>query len=521
MFKPFDFTFTPPATVPSAPMETTPTSPAGSVGSQVSGSQSRAGQLVTKLKQLSTMSRYLQDAIVARTGRIAIEINPAVDPVMARALVSIYGTPNPPTFITMVMYNQLLDAHMGALQLEMAVGNDSTVQANPLQVGDLMTVVNTVSNHLVESPSYNNWLPLQLASLKSDAVVFQSMIDSLGSYPAFYATPSLVPSSFSPATIQAAQLDVSQDIFDYQDDALNRFGSSYANVYQGMATTSVVEHDANTVINEYFNQPLQNVLRLAALFNAIRGLNFKTAMTDLQGDITNYVFARLASETHGMLSQCDQLVSLSVSPIQGVLGSLGHVVSAVQKQSINVGVTAAGVTSGLSKANLCVQSNPYNKVNVPAATGVFVDGLGVVSGGLKYLAETIDWAQRQVTNGLLTVDVSFRQLLERRMKSQSDRNQLMCAMKCLDAILQLTNGVAGAFQKGTVTQNSSPQQKQEAVNQILASLQTNTDTTFTSTDGAGDAQLTINASDMPTPPPDVVNVLQRAGFKSTIATLKV
>jgi len=521
MFKPFDITFTPPDTVPKPTPEVVPTLVQGPVvGGTTSGAQSRAGELIAKLNDLTAMSRYLQQAIVARTGRTAIEINPAVDPNIARALSSIYSTSTPPIFITIEMYDQLLDAHLGALQLEMALGNDTTIQANPLQVGDLMTAVDTVSGHLMDSPSYNNWLPLQLSSLKVDAIVFQSWVDSLSTYPAYYKTVDAVPSIFSPNLIAAAQLDVSNDLFAYQSAATDSFGQAYATIYKAMATPSVIVQDASAIINEYFNQPVQNLMRISALFNAMIGLNFKSAIGELQGDITNYVFARLASEVSGMLGQCDQLVSLAVKPLQGTLGSLGSVISAVQKQAANIGTTVGNISTGMSKANLCAQSNPYNKVS-GATSGVFVDGLGVVSGGLKHLSESIDWAQRKVADSLATVDLSFRQLMERRLKSQGDRNELMCLMKCMDGMVQLTDSVVAAFQQGSVTPSSSPQQKQEVADRILNSLRTSSVDIFISTDSSGSDQITENSSDMPQSPPPVQRVLERAGFSPAFGTLKV
>lgn len=514
-FKPFNFSFTPPLTVQEpTPASTAPVSTVPTVGGPTSGAQSRAGQIISKLDDLTAMAQYLQDAIVTRTGRTAIEINPAVDPNTARALTSIYSTDTPPTFITVSMYDQLLDAHMGALQLEMMVGNNSTIQANPFQVGDLMTLINTIDGHLIDNPSYNNWLPLYLATLKGDSIIFQSWKASLATYPAFYASQPLVPSDLRLATISAASLDLDHDLFEYEDSVVTRYGQSYSNVYQAMASVSAVERDINSVMIEYFYQPLQNMLRIVGLFNALSGFAHKTSMSNIQGDLVNYAFIRLASDTTSMLHTCDQLVALSVAPLSGTLGSLGRIVAGVQQQAAVFGFLAGGGLAGLSKNNACATSNPSNKIK--GGKPLNIPGLGEVSEGLKHLGEMLDWSMRESEKGLSLVDKSFRQLIERRMKQQDDKTQLMCSIRALDTLAGIANGVVKELQKGTVTPDSSPQQKQEAAGRILTSLQTGTNTTFTSESG----QIIVNPPDMP-PAPDAVNrVLKEAKIHTTVRSIQ-
>lgn len=518
MFKPFNFTFTPPVTVstPPPPVQTTVSTTV--VGGAAPGDSTKAGQLITKLNQLTAMSQYLQQVIVARTGKIAIEINPAVDPTMGRALVSIYSTTTPPSFITIDMYNQLLNAHIGALQLDMEVGNDSTVEANPIQVADLMTAITTLDSHLINSPSYNNYLPLQLASLKSDAVVFQSWTDALASYPAFYATKNqLAPSTFQPNTIQASGVDVDHSIAAYQSDALDALGASYSQLYKSLAGTTVVDQDAPAILNEFVNQSPQNMLRISAILSTLPGTAFKGGMSDLQNDPSNYVFARLASDTNGMLHQCDQLVTIGVNPMQGNLGLIGEVTAAASAQSSQFGILTTGPMAGMSKANTYVQTNPTNKVSgqVP---DLQVAMLGNISPGLKYLGETLNWAQLKMTDQKVLIDRSFRQLMERRISNQNNRNQLMSTLASVTTLTAMANGVVNEFQKGTLSSSSTTGQRQDAVNRILSSLQAGTNTTFIP--GNGD-QIVVNTPDMPPAPPDVVSVLARAGIASTIMSVNV
>ncbi len=509
-FKPFGFTFTPPRTVQAPPPESVPTSPASlvvGVGGAASGSQSNAGDILSQLNDLTAMSQYLQDAIVARTGNTAIEIDASIDPVTARALSAIYSPDVPPTSVTIAMYDHLLDAQMGALQLEMAVGTDSTIQTNPMQVADLTTVINTVNDHLIQSPSYANWLPLQLASLKADSIVFQSWAASLSTYPAYYAAqPS---ANLQSSIIQASTLDINDSLYQYQSDVTVRFSQSYTAVYRSLATVSSVERDVGSVIGQFVVQPLSNMLRIASLLTSLVGLSHKPNMASIQGDLINYTFARLASDVSGMLHICDQVVSLAVSPLQGNLGALGQIIAGVQQQAARLGMVASGGLAGMSNSNSCASSNPSNKASV--GVSLSIPGLGIISEGLKQVAETINWGQNQLASGLSLLDKSFRQLIEHRLAQQNDRQSLMCSMKALDLIIGLAKGVAHELQKGTVTANSTTQQIQESANRILTSLQTGSNTTFV----ASGNQIIVNPSDMPAVTRPVQNVLNKGNIRTT------
>lgn len=516
-FRPFDFTFTPPKTVPPAsptgtPSAVTSTNPDG----LTSGSQSNAGKLVSKLNDLVDMSSYLQQAILNQTGNMGVEIDFAVDPNMGRALSSIFGTDTPPNIVTVNTLNNILDAHMGVMQLDMAVGLDSPIQPNPIQAADLMTAVNTVTGHLVNDASYNSWLPLQLSALKGDSIFFQSWAASLGSYPATYADPSLAVSNFSPSLIQATGLDISDDLYIYENDAIDRFGQSYSRVYTAMATLNEVERDANAILGEYFVQPLQNIVRIISLFNALKGFAHKTSMSNLMGDLLSYAFVRMASDVSGMLHTCDQLVAMAVAPLQGGLGTLSRIIAGVQQQAAVVGVLAHGGLAGLSQANACATNNPANTSKGTSASKVLtIPGLGEISAGLKTLAEKLNWAQNTSSQGLALVDKSFRQLLERRIGHHDDTQSVMCSIRALDGLIGLAQGVAGEFKKGTVSPTSTQQQQQAAASRILTSLQTGSNTTFVSQDGA----IIINPPSMPAVTAPVQRILSNSKIRTTLGKI--
>lgn len=506
-FRSLEFGYTPPPTVipPSVAVSTSTNTPSSN------GSKSNAGLIITQLNDLADMSKYLQAAIVGITNTMGIELDPAVDPNTAKALCSIYGTDNPPAFITIPMYNAILDAQMGAQQLEMAVGNNSSIQPNPVQVADLTTVISAVNNALVQSATYESWLPLQLASLKSDAIVFQSMAVSLSTYPAYYSNPT-TPQNLQTSTVQVADVDISSSLYDYQNDAISRFNQTYANVFQALATASPVEQDVANIAAQLFTQSLPNMLQLQGLFTSLTGLAYKPAMTSLTGDTINYTFARLASDVGGMLTNADQLVSMVSAPLQGNLGALSSIVAGVQSQSASLGIVVGGAMAGMSKGNSYAASNPSNGLTtqsngipVTADTSLTVPGFGPVSEGVKQLAENINWGQNTIQNGLSLLTTSFQQLMEHRLSQQNDRQAIMGSMRTMGTLTTLVGGIINAVQAGTITSNPSPKQQQEAANSILTSLQTGSITTFTTSGN----QIIVNSPTLPPVTPPVQRVLSR------------
>jgi hypothetical protein len=308
---------------------------------------------------------------------------------------------------------------------------------------------------------------------------------------------------------------MNSDLYSYQSNAIIRFSQTYSNIYQALASVSAVEQDIGSVMQEFFYQPLSNMLRVVSLLTALEGLSHKPNMTAIQGDLINYSFARLASDTSSMLHTCDQLVSLGASPLRGSLGTIGNIIAQVQQVASVVGTVGSGGIVGMSKANSCASANPAN-ISVAAGQPLMVPGLGIVSEGLKQLGEILNWGQAEATNGLSLLDKSFRQLIERRLSNQNNQQSIMCSIRALDVLIGLASGVVSELQKGTLTANSTPKQQQDVTSSILTSLQTNTATTFVS---SGD-QIIANPPDMPAATPPVQSVLSQAKIRTTIGTIQ-
>lgn len=505
MFKPFNFNYTPPPTV-NTPASTT--SATQVTAASIVGATSKAGTLISQLNDLVGMARYLQSAILSLTGQVGIEIDPAVDPNTARALCSIYGTNNPPVVISIAMYSNMLSALFGTQQLQSSVGLNSSIQPNPVQVADLMTTTKAVESALIAAPSATNFLPLQLASLQADTIVFQNWANSLSTYPVtFAARPTL---GSIPAPIQATSLDMSNSQFTSQSDIIAEFQQAYANSYQALASPSPTQQNANDILQQLIAQPLSVAVSLGSLLTAAQGLISKTGMSTLTGDFVNFSFAQLASDAGSMLTNLDQLTQLGVAPLQGNMGSLSQVVSSVQQQIMSTGTIATGVMAGVSSASSMI-SNP----TVPPST-LNVPGIGQVSDGIKQLGEVLNWGQSSINDTMSIVDKSFQQLLKRKTSSQNDRQSLMNAQGALDTISGLVSGVTSALQAGTLTANTSGSQQQDVANNILTSLQTGSNSTFV----AAGNQVIINPPTLPPITPEVQSVLASANIVSITGTVQ-
>lgn len=520
-FQPIKFTFIPPTTVPLPPPAAPPAiAPNPAVGGATSGAQSNAGQLITILNNMTDMSKYLQSAILALTGQMGIEIDPAVDPDTARALIGIYGTPTAPPVVTIGMYNAILDAAQGVQQLQTAVGQNSSIQPNPMQHANLLQVISAINKSLVQSASYTTWLPLQLAGLKADAVVFQGWAASLATYPAYYA--SAPNPSVTPPPITASGVDMSSSLFSYQSDAISRFGQTYAAVYTSLASPSPVEQDVNNVVSQLISQPLSAMVQMQGLFTSLVGLQHKPAMATLTGDPMNYTFSRLSADVSGMLTNADQLVTMAASPLQGTLGGLSTIVAGVQAQASTLGTVQTGALTGMSNGNSCAAANPSNGLtmqsggtSVTANTSLTVPGIGAVTEGVKQLAETINMGTSTLQNGLSALTTSFQQLVEHRVSQQNDLQSLMCSMRTVGLLMGLVSGVINATQAGSVTSNPSPQQQQEAANSILTSLSTKSTTTFTTSGG----QIIVAPPTLPPVTPGAQAVLSAAKIRVPLGTI--
>src|ERR1019366_1156506 len=107
---------------------------------------SAAGQLIARTKELLNANRYLQDVILARSRGLGVEFNPAADPSTGQALETLYPDQTVPTSLTVNMYGRMLDAELAALQIDTALGTNSTCEVNAFQAAAVSQVAQAIEN---------------------------------------------------------------------------------------------------------------------------------------------------------------------------------------------------------------------------------------------------------------------------------------------------------------------------------------------------------------------------------------
>jgi hypothetical protein len=518
-FNEFNFKFTPPKTVQPAPQEVTPG--VGSSGVATPSSTSRSGKLASKLDDLIETSAYLQDAIVQRLRTVGVVVDFNSNPDVVRALSAIYGS-NPPGTISVSMLDSLLNADIGVMQTEMALGPSSPLEVNIFQAADLQLVTRFVEKQLIDSGTFNNQLPTLLRTLKGDAVIFQAWKSQLASYPAFSTVNKqalLTNPLYVPGKIKAIDVDLQVKTFEYMDDLLNRFGNVYSRVYRTLSEVNSVERTINSVALEYFYQPLDNIVRILSMMQTLRGIVHKPRLQDISDDLLNFAFTRLTAEVTESLFTIDQLIQMAVAPFQSTIGSLGRMIAGVQGLASDAASTVKGIgkllsggLKGMVSSNTCSGSKGPIGTPQTASKDLQIPGLANVSAGLYTLAAHLDWSKREANRHLQLIDLQFKRLAERRITGHSDRLDILCSLQSMDSLTNLATSVLQEKKAGTVTAADASQPAPEVMNRILTNLQTGTSTTFI----INGSDVIANPPDMPVPSSKVQDLFARSGIEKVI-----
>lgn len=516
-FDKFNFVYTPPPTVATPGMA----APPPGLTSTAQGSSaplSKAADITAKLADLITTSQYLQAAILSQVGSAAVEIDPTVDPDTARALSAIYATATPPPYVTFNMFSNLLDAEVGSMQVDSALGLDSPYQQNPNQVADIATATRAVDQAMLQNPTYLNTLPSLLRPLKGDAYVFQSWQQSAAQYPAVRtAAADVTP---QPGTIlQAASIDMSDDVYQNLNDVVSKTGQAYAGIYGLLSSASAVENDINNVINTFANQPLADIAQISGLLSSVRGLSHLPTLEDLSDDLVNFAFARLGADLGGMTMLMDRMTQMAAAPLKSSLGTVARTAAGIQQLASSIGRLTTGGLKGMVQNNSCSKS-PLRKTNVKsqqAYDSLTVPGVNSLTEGVKSAAAHVDWAQHEVKKKSDDVTTQLQRVNSRRLNHQADSQEVMCSLRTMDNLAAITKAFLPppSQSKSTppkVSSAASPSSTQ--ISSILSNLAGVTKTTFV----ASNNQILVTPPAVPNPPDPVVRVLAGAGLRELSLT---
>lgn len=535
-FKFWKFQYRPPETVtaPVAAASAPAVTPAGS------GSPSRASRLMRKLDEMQATSVYLQQVVLARSRGLGVDVDPAVQPEIARALEVVYGGAELPPFVSVEMYNHLLDAEMTALQIEMALTPDSPYEVNAFQAAAATQVTTFVESQLIETGEFRHQVPLLLRTLKGDAVIYAATRDELAKYPAAqyreaYDGPAM--------PIQARTLDLSEPLAAYLDGYLDDVARGYASAYQLAATVGHIELEMETIVSAYFMQPVEDVIRMIALFQQMKGLIHIPRLKAVVNGLTGIVLVRLMAEAAGVRFAIDRFTSLALTPLKMMTGTVGRALGTAQGIAMEVSrlqgalgnlqdtfTHPEGGLRGMSYSYDCgLPHHLEDPKPMKGLAGIDKAGRAVnqtftqlqraeqvpgqlfsekTSQAFTSLATHLKWGLETCDDRSVLVDEAFKKTAARRLADQSQQLDVMCSTQALDSLTNLGQAITNVQQLGTVTPATGTTQQVEAVGRILASTDSGTGTQFLVQDGV----VAAVPPDVPPVPVEVEPVLRRGGL---------
>ena len=494
--------------------------------------RSRASALIGRLDELLEANTYLQQVVLARAKGVGIELDAAVDVDVARAMEVVYSVAEAPTFITVDVYNRLLDAEMASLQLDMALPLTSPYEVNAFQTAAVSQVTKFVEDTLLSTGEFRHQVPLLLRNLKGDAVIFDLTKRELAKYPATQTCADAnqavarTPGTAVPRTgevsapISARNLDISEPLAACLNGAVDAFAGTYASMYQLAADVGHVERDVEAVLNTYVMQPMADVIRMVSLFTAMKGLLHVPRLKEIKQGLTGFVFVRLQSEATSLRCTLDRFMSLAVTPLKSMMGSAGDMVGMVQAAAAQADhlfgavkgmkdsfTHTDGALKGMSGAYDCGMAH---RASASKPTNPVQDALGPA---LTSLASHVQWGLDTLDAKTAMVDEAFQKVIQRRLADHGNQLDVMCSTQALDSLLSFARAVISVQQQYTGTPSSGPTQLVEAAGRILGSLDGGGGTRFTTQDGT----IQVLSPDVPAMPAHVETVLRAGGLPRVVS----
>lgn len=531
-FEPIKFVYTPPPTIPPLAVFAPTVNPVGTAVSvstefgSTAAANSNAAALVTRLKNLSATSAYLQSAILSLVPTLGVNFDLAANPDLGRALAQVYNTNEPPSAMNMPMYTQLLSADISFQQFDILnppLG--SSVQIQPLQRANVSLITKTFENTLIKSGQYDQTLPVLLRSLSGDQTVFTAMTAAISGYP-ILAVPQLTPAQLatsqtptgtSSRDLNGASTDVSDSLAGTLNAVLDQWTNSYAGIYQVVATPDPTETALPSVVATLSSQPSSDLTRLSTMLTNLIATEQQPAIQNAHDSVDNLIVPRLLSDVTSHATNLDYMMQIAVTPSASFTSLLGGVMATLS--SINPGsILNVGLTGSVG-----VAAGGFNPPPLTPAQSQTVAGLPE---GLQILGANISWAQSSATNQSALIQSSIQRLGLRRMTNQGNTTEFLTSLKSLsssvgiiNALLQsgantpASSGNSTSLNTGTVSPNTSLQ----SFGTLISSLPSQSGSSY-ALDGN---TLTIIPPAIPVAPPNVQAVLAQGGVKQvTTQTLQ-
>jgi len=507
-FLPWNFSRTPPQTVPSAYVAPGggATVPAGSTTSpSTSGAAtntSRAAALISQLSDLAGMSQYLQSVILSLTKGLGVTVNTDTSPELGQALSSIYGSV--PAAVSIPMYSALLDVEFGAQQVLLATGPDASIQPNPFQQQAVITINKAVESELSSDGSFAAQTPLMLRNLKTQAAAYTQWQAALAKYPAAGGATGSAAANL----IQASTVDVGDDVNQALTDHIDAMTSTYASAFRMMAGTSSVSQDIVSIVATFATLSVVELAQIKSLFTLVQTTSAAESLQDTSNGLTSFVFVQMLSSAASMVFSLDRVTQMAITPLGSMSNSLGSGLSAAQgqatspmsgvvRQIVQTARIASGVLSGMLASNSSAGGSPPSGLTA----------------GMNDLNTLFDWSLQQASGKSTTTLLSFTKLMGRTQNDTNSQVQLLSVINNLGTLASLANSFL--TQNGNTAAAAAPATQLATVGAILATTNTGNGTTYTVQNGA----VTVNPPAVPTPTPAASVVLANAGVSTQLAGL--
>lgn len=532
-FKPFEFKYVPPPTVPESSTYSDSVQQSGvfTMREPANILNTEAGKLLARVQDMLATNQYLQSMILASSKGLGVEFDPSVNPVASSALQTLYPNQSVPTSLTIDMYNRTLDAEMTVMQINAGLGNEAAYEVNPIQSGAISTISGIIEDGLIASGQFQYQFPLLLGPLKGDAVVFNTMAEGISKYPVI-ASPGTAELEATPALLKLKGQDISSSLALTLNNALDDFQSSYASVYQLASDVGGVASDVNNVLSQYFLAPASQILHIISLFKSLIGFTHIPKMKGIVKGLTGMVFVEMLCEAMGMQFLADRFIQTAVQPLRLTVSNISSMVSRVQLAiatgtSVIQGVEQSaiqteGVLKGLSTAY--TSGLPY-QASAKTATSkpLVVPGIGELSKGMVALSTHLNWATNTAIAKVSQLDESLHKLVQRRLGDMNSQLAVLDSLRTLNTLTQLAQSVMTFNGNQPSSGATGVVSSIEAVGQILGGMQSSTGITYTLANG----QIAAVPASVPTLPSAVQTVLKNGGLNliavssSTIQTTTI
>ena len=487
-FEKITFTYTPPPTVSSPTPLGTGDQAYLAAGTGDLYTQSRAGQLLSRLADLRATAQYLEDCVSASVPGMGVRLDPATDPAVAVALSRIFSTETNIQDIDLGMYQSMLKAEETIQRLDIQLDPSSSLMVSPIQRADLNLVTKSFEKALVADGSFEQQLLLLLRPLSGDRVIFDDWSKELKDYP-------ILQNQDPQDTDLGAGLSQTMNGF------ADRWEAAYAQNYKIMAQPDPVSLGASAVLATLVGSTLKDLVLMGALLSSLQSQFHKQKMGDLTDSLVGVVFPRLISDLSRHGFQLDRFVAKALASPALQTGGLGQLMSSLRLLGKPGTVLSQNLTNALSP-----QTQGTAKAKKKPASAASVRSLPQ---GVKVLGATLNWSVDENKRQSAAVQANMEKAVDRRLHETGDRLEILTHLKSLSALSTLIKGLQQTSKAGSATSVPlDPTQNLQAFGQVLNGLDSTTGTTYTVGE---DGELLPTPAELPAAPPEVAALLRRGG----------